>query len=388
MTTKEYSSTSQHLRSNHQNQIACFASRHHHISARHLIHKIHMPVTPHSACNQQIADCFNYIKAQGHPNPILIAAIPFDTTQKGTLNFYSDFDKTPPTIPHNHTSHIPATPTTLIHKKALVERQTFEHSVQLALNAIENDKIQKIVLSQATEFEFNQQHNPEHLFNTLVKQNPEAYNFLIPIEENQYIFGASPELLLSRQHQQIRSNPLAGSRPRSGCTEQNSQSKTDLYQSAKDRHEHQLVIDNIRQKLSSYCSQFSTSETPDILTTSTMFHLSSVFQGQLKNNAPNALNLALHLHPTPAVCGTPTATARQFILTHEGYNRHYYSGLNGWMDASGNGEWVVTIRNGLLNHNKIRLYAGAGIVKGSEAATEWQETEAKMQTMLNVFQQQ
>jgi isochorismate synthase len=58
------------------------------------------------------------------------------------------------------------------------------------------------------------------------------------------------------------------------------------------------------------------------------------------------------------------------------------------MDASGNGEWVVTIRNGLLNHNKIRLYAGAGIVKGSEAATEWQETEAKMQTMLNVFQQQ
>ncbi|NUE66336.1 isochorismate synthase MenF [Snodgrassella sp. ESL0253] len=383
--TIKASSAHQRLRSHHQDQIACFAGKNHHISARHLIHKIHMPINPHTAYNQQIARCFNNIKAQGHPNPILIAAIPFDTTQNGTLNFYSDFDKTAPAIPHNHPSHIP---TTLVHKKALVERQAFEHSVQLALNAMASDKIQKIVLSQATEYEFNQQHNPEHIFKTLVKQNPDAYNFLIPIEENQYIFGASPELLLSRQQQQVRSNPLAGSRPRSSSATQNSHSKTELYQSAKDRHEHQFVIDNIRHKLSSYCSQFSASETPEILTTSTMLHLSSVFQGQLKDNAPDALNLALHLHPTPAVCGTPTTTARQFILNHEGYNRHYYSGLNGWMDANGNGEWVVTIRNGLLNHNTIRLYAGAGIVAGSDAATEWLETEAKMQTMLNVFQQQ
>ena len=371
-----------------QDQFACFATRQHHISARHLIHKIHMPVNQSESCNQQIADCFNHIKAQGYANPILIAAIPFDTRKNGTLNFYSEFNQTSPAHFEHNTASAGKTANSLIRKKSLVERQAFEHSVQTALSAMADKQMQKIVLSQATEFEFARQHSPEDLLNILIRQNPDAYKFMIPVEEDQYIFGASPELLLSRQQQQVRSNPLAGSRPRPAIPEQNSQTQTELYQSAKDRHEHQLVIDNIRHKLSSYCSAYQASEIPEILTTSTMFHLSSVFQGQLKADAPDALNLALHLHPTPAVCGTPTDIARDFILNHEGYNRHYYSGLNGWMDASGNGEWVVTIRNGLLNHNIIRLYAGAGIVEGSDAAAEWFETEAKMQTMLNVFQQQ
>lgn len=383
MTTQK-SSASQSLISNYQNQLACFASRNHHIYAQHLIHQIQMPVNSDTPFNQQITDCFNFIKAQGYPHPILIGAIPFDTNQNATLNFYSEFEQTTPNSSQQpaHT----ATPNTMLHQKKLVERPVFEHSVKLALKAMNSGNMQKIVLSQATEFEFNQQHSPEQLFFTLTRQNPDAYSFLIPVEDNQYIFGASPELLLSRQQQQVRSNPLAGSRPRSSNTEENNRIRNELYHSAKDRYEHQFVIDNIRHQLSKYCNEYSASETPDILTTSTMFHLSSVFQGQLQPSAPDALNLALHLHPTPAVCGTPTPVAKQFILSHEGYNRHYYSGLNGWMDAEGNGEWVVTIRNGLLNQNKIRLYAGAGIVAGSDAATEWLETEAKMQTMLNVFQ--
>lgn len=84
------------------------------------------------------------------------------------------------------------------------------------------------------------------------------------------------------------------------------------------------------------------------------------------------------------MCGTPTQLAKDFILQHEGYERGYYTGLVGWMDAEGNGEWVVTIRCGLLNDKKLRLYAGAGIVEGSDPESEWRETEDKMKTILRL----
>lgn len=116
-----------------------------------------------------------------------------------------------------------------------------------------------------------------------------------------------------------------------------------------------------------------------------MLHLSSIFTGQLRQGAADALNLALDLHPTPAVCGTPTDLAKNFIIENENYDRHYYTGLVGWMDSKGNGEWVVTIRCGLLFDNRMTLYAGAGIVKGSDADAEWHETESKLQTILGAF---
>ena len=105
----------------------------------------------------------------------------------------------------------------------------------------------------------------------------------------------------------------------------------------------------------------------------------------MKNEQTNALALALSLHPTPAICGSPTLLSKHFILEHEGYDRNYFAGLVGWMDADGNGEWAVTIRCGLLSERNLRLYAGAGIVKGSEAELEWNETEAKMQTLLKTL---
>ena len=99
-----------------QDQFACFATRQYHISARHLIHKIHMPVNQSESCNQQIADCFNHIKAQGYANPILIAAIPFDTRKNGTLNFYSEFNQTSPAHFEHNTASAGKTANSLIRK--------------------------------------------------------------------------------------------------------------------------------------------------------------------------------------------------------------------------------------------------------------------------------
>ncbi|MCU4367459.1 isochorismate synthase [Acinetobacter courvalinii] len=366
------------------NKFSCFSTKNYHLEVNDFVKTINTPAADTALFNEEIAQCFAEIKAQGHQNPVLIGALPFDITKKSSLNFYADYKKiTQPSL----TDHVLKNMNNIevIHKSLLIQRQKFEGAVQLALDAFEKKQVEKVVLSQAVEYEFNHRQQPQNLLAALLKQNPNAYNFVIPVEHHNYILGASPELLLSKQGRLVMSNPLAGSRPKSRISEKNRVSQQELHHSEKDQNEHRIVVENIIKNLATYCVELKVSEFPDILETSTMLHLSSEFQGVLKQRAPDALNLALELHPTPAVCGAPTDVAKQFILDHEGYDRQYYTGLVGWMDAEGNGEWVVTIRCGLLSENKMRLYAGAGIVAGSDAESEWLETEAKMQTMLNIF---
>lgn len=377
-------SAEQNLEHNDQHKFSCFSTKNYHLTVKDFVKTINTPAANITLFNDEIAKCFDEMKKQGSRNPILIGAIPFDITKKSSLNFYADYQKKPQKTSNFHPLR-DRDQVEVVNKSLLIQRQKFEGAVQLALNAFEAKKVEKVVLSQAVEYEFDHQQKPENLLSALLKQNPNAYNFVIPVEHNHYILGASPELLLSKQDRIVSSNPLAGSRPKSNISEKDLCSKQELHHSEKDQNEHRIVVENILKNLVSYCVELKVSEFPDILETSTMLHLSSEFQGVLKRQAPNALNLALELHPTPAVCGSPTDVAKQFILDHEGYDRHYYTGLVGWMDADGNGEWVVTIRCGLLSENKMRVYAGAGIVKGSDAEAEWFETEAKMQTMLNIF---
>nr|WP_174507550.1 isochorismate synthase [Acinetobacter sp. Marseille-Q1620] len=359
-----------------------FSTKNYHLTARDFIQTIVTPAIDKAVLNEEIENCFDRLKQAGYENPIMIGAIPFDISRNSSLNFYASYEKlqqkNQQQINLNNSSEI-------VSKFSLIHKDRFTENVEQALSTFSKKELEKIVLSQAVEYEFEDKQNPESLLYALLGQNPYAFNFVIPVDEHDYILGASPELLLAKQNRMVMSNPLAGSRPRSKDLENNARRKQELHDSVKDQNEHKIVVDNILKNLVSHCVELKVSEFPDILETSTMLHLSSEFQGILKSSAPNALNLALALHPTPAVCGSPTHLAKQFILEHEGYDRNYYTGLVGWMDANGNGEWVVTIRCGLLNENKMRLYAGAGIVEGSNAEAEWHETEVKMQTMLNIF---
>ncbi|EMU02786.1 isochorismate synthetase [Acinetobacter baumannii ABNIH7] len=342
-----------------QKKFSCFSTKNYYLEVSEFIKTLNTPAANTTLLNEEIAKCFEEIKKQGHQNPVLIGAIPFDITKKSSLNFYANHKKitqassTINSLKNRNNIEI-------INKSLLIQRQKFEGTVQLALDAFEKKKVEKVVLSQAVEYEFNRHQEPENLLAALLKQNPNAYNFVIPVEHNNYILGASPELLLSKQGRIVTSNPLAGSRPKSKISEKNFVSQQELNHSEKDQHEHRIVVENIIRNLATHCVELKVSEFPDILETSTMLHLSSEFQGVLKQQAPDALNLALELHPTPAVCGSPTHVAKQFILDHEGYDRHYYTGLVGWMDAEGNGEWVVTIRCGLLSENKNALICWCG----------------------------
>lgn len=360
---------------------SCFSTNNYYLEATEFSHTLTTPASDMNELNQDIDACFKQMEDDGYKSPILIGAIPFDTTKKSLLNFYRSYDKSDKKPQRLNTIK---NETQIVRKSLLIEQGKFESTVHQALEVFKTTALKKIVLSQAIDFSFDGTQDLTAYMRALLEQNPTAYNFVIPVDKHQYLLGASPELLLSKSSRMVKSNPLAGSRPKLENIEHNQQNQRALYDSVKDQNEHQIVVENISRNLISDCVELKISEFPDILETSTMFHLSSTLQGTLKEKSPNALSLALKLHPTPAVCGTPTPLAKKFILDNEGYDRGYYSGLVGWMDAEGNGEWVVTIRCGLLNDSSLRLYAGAGIVEGSNPESEWLETQAKMKTMLNL----
>ena len=123
-------------------------------------------------------------------------------------------------------------------------------------------------------------------------------------------------------------------------------------------------------------------EHPSLISTAALWHLSTQIHGILKPPCSNALQLACAIHPTPAVCGTPRDEAHAIIRSNETYDRGLFTGFTGWMDADGNGEWVITIRCGVLKDEQLQIFAGAGIVAASDPHAEWNEVQTKQRTML------
>lgn len=158
-----------------------------------------------------------------------------------------------------------------------------------------------------------------------------------------------------------------------------------MLSSAKDLHEHAVVADAVAAALRPFCRTLDVPEKPSLIKTETMWHLSSVIKGELSDPSVTALELAAALHPTPAVCGTPTDLAREAILSIEPFDRDFFTGMVGWCDDAGDGEWIVTIRCAEAEERSLRLYAGAGVVAGSKPEDELQETSAKFRTMLRAM---
>lgn len=124
---------------------------------------------------------------------------------------------------------------------------------------------------------------------------------------------------------------------------------------------------------------------PSVIHSEAMWHLSTEVKGELKNPNTSSLELAIALHPTPAVCGTPMEEAREAIQQIEPFDREFFTGMLGWSDLNGDGEWIVTIRCAEVQENTLRLYAGAGVVAESKPEDELAETSAKFQTMLKAL---
>ncbi len=197
------------------------------------------------------------------------------------------------------------------------------------------------------------------------------------------LVGASPELLVSRTGDIVRSHPMAGTTPRTGDPSVDAGLAASLLASTKDRAEHQITIDMVLDTILAFCSYVDSEPEPSIVGAGNVQHLASLVEGRLSSPPASVLALVAALHPTPAVCGWPRHEALLLIDRLEQLDRGRYTGAVGWVDAEGNGRFAVAIRGVQLDGRRARILAGNGIMADSDPATELEETRAKLQAVLS-----
>jgi isochorismate synthase len=259
----------------------------------------------------------------------------------------------------------------------------YEAGVKAAVAMIHAGALDKVVLARTLDVDAGRPIDPVRLLHRLRAVDPSAYAFAVPDGDDDLLVGASPELLVSRHGKTVSANPLAGSAPRAGDPDQDRANAEKLSQDGKDRLEHSIVVDAVARTLEPFCDELVWDKEPALLATANVWHLSTRFRGVLSEPAPTALELVAALHPTPAVGGEPRSTARAAIRELEPFDRGLYAGPVGWIDADGDGEWALALRCALLRRDHATLYAGAGIVEGSDPAAEVAETETKFRAFLD-----
>lgn len=265
------------------------------------------------------------------------------------------------------------------------DRAGYEQTVIDALCAIDSGELCKAVLGRRLDLEMDGPVSPSAIYQKLVDAEPLACHFQVPLPGGGTLVGATPELLLRKRGGTVTSHPLAGSAPRSLDPATDNQNARHVLSSAKDRREHALVVETLADSLSPFCTTLTVPSEPALVGTTTMWHLGTLIQGSLRAADTSVLHMAQILQPTPALCGTPRDAALRLIERVEPFERGFFGGAVGWCDQRGNGEWSVVIRAAQVNGTRLRLFAGAGIVAGSDPAAEWQETGHKLATVLKVI---
>ncbi len=249
--------------------------------------------------------------------------------------------------------------------------------ISAAIAEIRSGRLRKMVLAREVEVEANRPILASHVITRLRALYPSCMLFSV-----EGFVGASPELLVSRQGLDVRSQPMAGTIPRSGDPRVDAQLAATLMSSAKDRLEHRLVVDAVAGALAPCCQVMDVPAEPSIVPLRNVCHLGTTITGRLSEPDFSAWDLAAMLHPTPAVAGTPTEDALACIAAIERLDRGRYAGPVGWVDARGDGEWAVGIRSAQISGNRARLLAGVGVVADSDPEAELAETQLKLQALL------
>ncbi len=326
---------------------------------------------------------------QGIEAPVLIGAVPFDVSRPARLvvprhsRHDGPLDRRAMAAPAD-TSTVPAA----LAMASVPPEAGYESAVGNALARFAAGELDKVVLARTLDITLDGTPDRPALMRRLLQRNPHGFTFSIPLDDqpaSAAFLGASPELLLRRQGRRVILNPLAGSAARQADPVADRAAADTLLASAKDQHEHAIVIDAIATALRPYCRDLRLPDGPTLTSTDALWHLSTWIEAELDDPAVGSLELALALHPTPAVCGHPTQAAFAAIGDLEPFDRRFFAGLVGWCDAQGDGEWAVSLRCADHQGASLRLYAGAGVVPGSEPARELAETGVKFRTMLSAL---
>lgn len=256
----------------------------------------------------------------------------------------------------------------------------FQTAVQAALASIRQQTFHKIVLSHALDVVAPAPFDCTHSLHNLRQLYPDCYIFSVSNGQGVSFIGASPERLVSLQQRQLLTDALAGSAPRGGSPAADAQLANRLLNSAKEMHEHQVVLDFIVGQLRQLGMQ------PDalplrLLTLPNIQHLHTPIRATLPAHL-HLLDVVATLHPTPAVAGMPRAIACEQIQHYEPWARSLYAAPIGWVNYEGDGEFAVGIRSAFVQGCQARLLAGAGIVAGSDPQRELAEVKLKLQALL------
>jgi menaquinone-specific isochorismate synthase len=295
------------------------------------------------------------------------------------LTTVGDQGDQPPPVPVTGPGHV------RWHDGGLTAPQ-WERAVAAAVAAIRDGRLRKAVLARDLYATASRTLDVRALLDRLAARYPDCYAFAVG-----GMVGATPELLIRREAAEIRALVLAGTTPRGSDAAEDEALGAALLASAKNTEEHAYAATGVREALAPLCDRLEVDPSPFLLRLANVQHLATSVRGELaaangNGTAPSALTVAAALHPTAAVCGTPAGAAMELIRELEGMDRGRYAGPVGWLDARGNGEWGIAMRCAELDGRRARLFAGCGIVAGSDPAAELAEAQSKFRPVQDALE--
>ena len=255
--------------------------------------------------------------------------------------------------------------------------------VAAAVDRIGAGEVAKVVLARDLEARTEQPLDVRWPLRRLAADYPECRTFVVD-----GLFGASPEVLVRLERGVATSRVLAGTIRRSGDGGRDVEQASSLARSSKDLEEHEYAVRSVAEALAPHCDAVDVPDEPFVLHLANVMHLATDVRATVADGA-SSLALVASLHPSAAVCGTPTAAAKQLIRELEGLDRGRYTGPVGWIGADGDGEWCIALRCGELDADdprSVRLFAGCGIVAGSVPQEELVESAAKLVPVRDALQ--
>ena len=326
-----------------------------------------------SGASERYPDARDAVAAIHAGTPLIVGALPFDPHGEAALVAPQDWDR-------DTSLRSGQLPTVRVTGQTPSPEEHIAR-VRKLLALIADGKVAKVVAARSVHLEASAPIDPEVLLTRLMERHPSTNGFVVPVDGTTLV-GASPELLVARHAREVTLRPLAGTAPRRGDPAADRAEADGLLASVKNHLEHAFVVAWIRERLGPLCTHMEIPEAPVLVATPQVWHLASPITGVLRSAETTALDAALALHPTPAVCGTPTDAALEAIRAGE-EGRGFYGGAVGWCDSEGDGEWVVSIRCAEVSADGLAVtaWAGGGIVAGSDPVDELDETTAKFGTL-------
>lgn len=262
--------------------------------------------------------------------------------------------------------------------------ELWERIIMDATTRVKARELDKVVLSRVCEIRFAERVNVDSALDYLDEKYSDCYRFLFEPRPYHAFYGATPELLAKVDGHSIETMGLAGSIRRGMNPREDQTLAKQLLQDPKERLEHALVVDAIREKLAALVDDLSVPDTPQVYRLSNIQHLYTPIKGHLEQKI-GILPVVETLHPTPALGGAPRERAMDFIRQAEPVPRGWYAAPVGWINSHLDGMFGVAIRSAVSEDRRVWLYAGAGIVGDSIPQKEWDETALKFRPMLNAL---